>query len=73
MKPLTLVGILLMAAGAFLVFRGASYSSRENLVEIAGVEVSAERQRPIPTWVGAVVAVVGLGLVVAGSRGGTRG
>jgi uncharacterized membrane protein len=68
MRPLTLLGILLMAAGAFLLFRGASYSSRENLVEIGGVEVTAERERPVPAWVGAVVAVVGLGLVVAGSR-----
>jgi hypothetical protein len=68
MRPLSLAGLVLMGLGAFLFLRGASYSSREDVVNIGGLKVSAERQHPIPTWVGGVVAVVGLGLVIAGTR-----
>lgn len=57
-----------MAAGAFLAVRGASYSSRENVLEVGGLTVTAEERRSVPAWVGAVVGVVGLGLVIAGTR-----
>jgi hypothetical protein len=68
MRPLSLAGLVLLGLGAFLIFRGASYSSREDVVRIGSFKVSAEREHPIPMWVGGVVAAVGLGLVVAGMR-----
>jgi hypothetical protein len=71
MRPLSIVGIVVMALGAFLVFRGATYSSREDVVRIGDFKVTAEERRPVPAWVGGVVIVVGLGLVLAG-RGARR-
>ena len=69
MKPLpTVVGIALIIAGSFLIFRGASFTSRENVLEVGGLTVSAEERRPISPWIGAVVLIGGIALVINGVR-----
>jgi hypothetical protein len=69
MKPLlTGLGIALIIAGSFLVFRGGSFTSRENVLEVGGLTVSAEERRPISPWIGAVVLIGGIALVINGVR-----
>ena len=69
MKPLlTFGGIALIIAGSFLIFRGASVTTRENVLEVGGLTVSAEERRPVSPWIGAVVLVAGIALVVGGVR-----
>lgn len=66
MKPLMLVGILLAAVGGFIVVKGMTYTKDKSVLEIGGLKASVEEKRSIPTWVGVVSLVAGVGLIVAG-------
>ena len=68
MRPLSLIGIVLLALGAFVVFRGASYSSREEVLKVGDVEASVESKKAVPTWVGGVAIVAGIVLLAAGMK-----
>ena len=67
MKPLVLVGILLAAIGGFIVVRGLTYTKDKSVLEVAGLKASVQETRSVPTWVGVVGLVAGIGLIVAGS------
>lgn len=68
MKPQLLVGILLMALGAFIVFRGLNYGSQQNVIQVGDMRASVEARRTVPTWVGGIAIVGGALLVGAGLR-----
>jgi hypothetical protein len=68
MRPLSLVGILLLIVGGFIVFRGVTYKSRDEVLRVGDVKASVEEQRPVPTWVGGVAIVAGLVLLAGGMR-----
>lgn len=71
MKALTLVGIVLIAIGfVALVYQGISYTTREKVVEIGPVQVTAEKEKSVrlPPFLGAVVVGTGVLLVVVGAR-----
>jgi hypothetical protein len=68
MRPLSLVGILLLAVGAFILFRGASYKSRDEVLRVGDLKASVEEKHAVPTWVGGVAIVAGIVLLAAGMR-----
>jgi hypothetical protein len=68
MRPLSLVGILLLAIGAFIVFRGMTYKSRDEVLRVGDLKASVEEQRAVPTWVGGVAIVAGIALLAAGMK-----
>ena len=68
MRPLSLIGILLLAVGAYIVFRGASYKSRDELFKVGDVKASVTEKHAVPTWVGGVAIVAGVVLLAAGMR-----
>lgn len=69
MRPLTIVGFLLIVAGVVLLLRGGgSVTTREEIIDIGDIEVSADRERTIPPWAGIVGIVVGGAMVVGGMR-----
>lgn len=68
MKPLTIVGIALAALGAFILLKGLSYGSQRSVMRVGDLQVSAEAQRAVPTWVGWVAIVGGVALIGAGVR-----
>lgn len=68
MKPRAIAGIVLIALGAFIVFRGLSYGSQRSVMKVGDLQVSAEERRTIPTWVGGVAIVGGVLLVGADLR-----
>ncbi len=68
MRLVTLLGVALIAAGAYVIFRGVTYTSRRNVVEVGEFKASVEEQQTIPTWAGALGIAGGLVLVLAGSR-----
>ena len=45
MRPLSLVGILLLAVGAFILFRGATYKDRDELLRVAELKASVEQMK----------------------------
>jgi hypothetical protein len=68
MRPLSIVGILLLAVGAFIVFRGLTYKSRDEVLRVGDIKASVEEQRAIPTWVGGAAIVAGVVLLAAGMK-----
>ncbi|HSH99442.1 MAG TPA: hypothetical protein VLA02_02480 [Reyranella sp.] len=66
MKPLVILGILLIALGvAGLAIDNISFTERRTVVDVGPLKVTADEQKsiPIPTIAGIAAVVVGLGLV----------
>jgi hypothetical protein len=68
MRPLSLIGIILLALGAFIIFRGASYKSRDQVLKVGDLKASVEEKHAVPTWVGGAAIVAGVVLLAAGMR-----
>jgi hypothetical protein len=71
MKPLALVGVLLIALGVIgLIVENVSFTERKTVLDVGPLKVQADEQKvvPIPTIAGVVAVVVGLGLVVVGMK-----
>jgi hypothetical protein len=71
MKPITIVGIVLILGGvAALVFGGITYTKNETVVDIGPLELEAKSKEsiPIPQIAAILAAIAGIGLVIAGAR-----
>jgi len=68
MRPLALVGVLLLALGAFVLFRGASYKSKDEVLKVGDLKASVEQRHAVPTWAGGVAIVAGIVLIAAGMK-----
>ncbi|WP_027715487.1 hypothetical protein [Desulfuromonas sp. TF] len=70
MKPYTLIGIILIViAVAAFAYQGISYTTREKVVDIGPLHMTAEKTRtlPLPPIVGGVALIGGIALLVMGS------
>jgi len=63
-----IIGIALLGLGAFVLLRGASFTSRRDVVRVGDVKLTADQQQTIPPWVGGVVILAGVASIVAGAR-----
>ena len=45
MRPLTLVGILLLALGAFILFQGMSYKSKDEVLRVGDLKASVTEKQ----------------------------
>jgi hypothetical protein len=71
MKPISIVGILLVVLGALaLAYQGITYTHRENIVDIGPIHATADKQEeiPLPPVLGGLALLAGVGLLVAGAR-----
>jgi hypothetical protein len=71
MKPLMILGIVLIILGAIgLGVQGITYTTRENVVDIGALKVTADTQKtiPIPAIAGGVALAAGIAVVVLASR-----
>ena len=71
MKPVGIVGIILIAIGIIaLVYGGFSYTTREKVIDAGPLQVSTDRQKtiPLPPILGVICLVGGIVLVLAGNR-----
>jgi hypothetical protein len=68
MRQFIMIGIALLGFGAFVLLRGASFTSRHDVLKVGDVKVTADEQQSIPPWVGGAALVVGAILIVAGAR-----
>ncbi|MBU1565674.1 MAG: DUF3185 domain-containing protein [Proteobacteria bacterium] len=71
MKPTILVAIMLIALGIFaFAYQGFNYTTRENVVDIGPLKVTAEKTKtlPLPPIVGAIALIGGIVLLVVGSK-----
>jgi hypothetical protein len=65
----SIVGILLIVAGGFLLVRGFDYTAERSAVQLGPIHASVEEKKAIPDWVGGAMLVGGIVLLVVGFRG----
>jgi hypothetical protein len=73
MKPVTLVGILLIILGlAALAYKGITYTTQEEVAKLGPLEAKVEREKtiPLPPTLGGLALASGLVLVVLSARKG---
>ena len=73
MKINTLLGIILIVVGIMaFAYQGITYTTREKVVDLGPVHMTAERTRTLPLTpiVGAIALVGGIVLLVTGSKKG---
>jgi hypothetical protein len=68
MRPQALVGIVLLVLGAFILFRGMTYKSKDEVFKVGDVKASVEQKHAVPTWAGGVALVAGLVLLAGGMK-----
>ena len=71
MRANTLLGIILIVIGIVaLAYQGITYTTREKVVDIGPIQVTADKTKtlPLPPIVGAAALVGGIVLLVMGSK-----
>jgi len=71
MKPLVIVGIVLVVLGVVaLVYQGFSYTTERQVADLGIAEIRSQDTEtiPIPPWVGVVLVAVGVGAILLAKR-----
>ncbi len=68
MRPLLLIGVILIGLGAFVLIRGGSFTSREDVLKVGDLKVTATEEQSIPPWVGVAGIIAGAIVIVVGAR-----
>jgi hypothetical protein len=72
MRPLAIVGIILIVLGAVaLAYQGITYTTNEKVVDLGPLKVEAKKEKtiPLPPILGGAALVCGVVLLIASSRG----
>jgi hypothetical protein len=64
MKASLIAGLVLVAAGIFLILRPPYYAAEQSVFKVGGFEARMQQDRPLPDWVGG--AVLGAGIALLG-------
>lgn len=65
MKASMIAGLILIAAGIFLIVRPPHYASEQSVFKLGQLEAKMQQERALPGWVGGVV--LGAGIVLLGT------
>jgi drug/metabolite transporter (DMT)-like permease len=65
MRTSLIAGLVLIAAGIFLIVRPPHYSSQQSVVKLGQFEANVREERSLPGWVGGIV--LGAGVVLLGT------
>ena len=71
MKPITIIGVILIVLGVVaLAYQGITYTTNEKVVDLGPLQVEAKREKtiPLPPVLGGLALVGGIVLVIAGAR-----
>jgi hypothetical protein len=71
MKTYTIAAIILIVVGILaFAYQGISYTTRENIVDIGPIQMTADRTRTLPLSpiVGGIALIGGIALLVMGKR-----
>ena len=66
MKPSSIAGLILIAAGIFLILRPPHYSSEQSVFRFGGLQATMRREHTLPGWVGGTALGAGLVLLSMG-------
>jgi len=71
MKAVTLIGVALIVLGALaLAYQGITYTTREKVVDLGPVKITADKENsiPLPPIIGVLAVAGGVVLVIVGGR-----
>lgn len=71
MKPLAIIGVLLIVLGIVaLAYQGVTYTTREKVVDLGPLKASVEKEKtiPLPPVLGGLAVAAGVFLVWVGAR-----
>lgn len=68
MRTLQILGVVLVAAGLFLIIRPPSYPHQESVFKLGDIEATVQEKRAVPGWVGGVLLGAGCVLVIVGMK-----
>lgn len=68
MRPMVILGALIMAGGLFILVIGASFTKDSTVLKAGPLEAHMEKKESVPPWAGGAAIVVGIGVVVLGLR-----
>ena len=68
MRPLAIVGILLMLAGGYVLVKGFTYTKEKHEINVGPIEGTIEEKESVPTWAGVAALVGGAVLLMAGMK-----
>jgi len=71
MKPYSLIGIILIVvAVAAFAYQGISYTTREKVVDLGPLQVTADKTRTLPLSpvVGGIALISGVALLIMGQK-----
>jgi len=68
MRAISIVGVLLVLAGLYVVVNGASFTRDKTVVKVGTFEANVKEQQAIPAWAGGAAILVGVGCVIVGFR-----
>ncbi len=66
MRAMPIVGLVLIAAGVFLIVKPPSYSREESVFKVGELEAKVRQEQPVPAWIGGAVLGAGCVLLVVG-------
>jgi uncharacterized membrane protein len=70
MRIAIVAGILLILAGAFILVFGGTFTTRETILDVGGLSVTADEKHSIQPWIAGLAILGGIGLVFVGARKG---
>ena len=71
MKAVTLIGVALIVLGVLaLAYQGITYTTREKVVDLGPVKITADKENsiPLPPIIGVLAVAGGVVLVIVGAR-----
>ncbi len=68
MKPVQIVGLILIIAGIFVLWKHPTYATKKNVIELGDLKATVDEREAVPGWLGAVSIGAGVILLFAGSR-----
>ena len=71
MRPISLLGILLVVLGALaLAYQGITYTHREKVIDLGPIHATEDKREriPLPPILGGLALVGGVVLLLAGAR-----
>ena len=71
MRPISIVGLLLVLLGAFILYRGLSYKSKNEVLKVGDLKASVEERHAVPAWVGGLAIVAGVVMLAGGMKRST--
>jgi hypothetical protein len=68
MRTAMISGLVLVAAGLFLLIKGVSYTREESVLKVGGFEAKVQDKHSVPQWIGGAALSAGIVFIVLGFR-----